>query len=456
MAELFKCPGCAAPLEYEGATMQKCRFCGSNVIVPSGVIRNSSSFGQSGSIEFGDLSALTGTALRVAEIQKLITNGRKIEAIKVFRETFQTGLAEAKDAVEAMERGESVDLRGFSIRTANVSPLRVEVDSAMVKRAAVGVSGTVIAVFGFIALFVVGMFAIFIYTITRVENINIAPTMATPVPRVTETPKTNEPKTLAETLKIGGDGIGAGKFKDNRSVAVTADGRIFSADYQGGRVQSFAPDGSFKLQISADTKRTVDKLVVDRKGTLFVKQGYDVFRFDVETGEARGSIRVDYAADLAIGLDGKLYLPTRKGEIQILNPDGSKARTLQLAAGLNLDRIDQLTVDGAGDLYILDQRNYAVFKLSPDGKLINRFGGRGERSAGRAPKGMFSDLPRGMAVDSQGRLYVLEMERVSIFSPTGAFIDDFKTNQAFAIAIDDSDQVFIASRPFVVAHKMSF
>lgn len=40
------------------------------------------------------------------EIQNLIAQGRKIEAIKVFRETYNVGLKEAKDAVEAMERGQ--------------------------------------------------------------------------------------------------------------------------------------------------------------------------------------------------------------------------------------------------------------------------------------------------------------------------------------------------------------
>ncbi len=39
--------------------------------------------------------------------------GRKIQAIKVFRETFHTGLKEAKEAVEAMERGESINLSDY-------------------------------------------------------------------------------------------------------------------------------------------------------------------------------------------------------------------------------------------------------------------------------------------------------------------------------------------------------
>jgi sugar lactone lactonase YvrE len=433
--------------------MQKCRFCGSNVIVPSGVIRNSPQFGAAGALDFGDLSALTGKALKIAEIQQLIQNGQKIEAIKVFRETFGCGLAESKNAVEAMERGESIDVSGMRIQSAT-SSVNVSHNTEIIRKAAIGIGGSAVAIFLVIGLFITGVFVFAFFMISRTVDraTESEPKMPTPAKQVTQTPAKDEPETIAETLKFGGEGIGAGKFKDNRSIAVTADGLIFSADYQGGRVQAFDADGNFKQQITAETSRTVDKLAVDRRGTLYVKQGYDIFRFDAGTGQPQGSIRIDYASDLALGLDGKLYVPTRRGEIQVLNPDGLKARTLKPSADLNLNSMNHIVIDGSGNITVLD-RNYALFKLSPEGKLINRFGGRGERSAGRAPKGLFSDLPRGLAVDSQGRLYVLEMERVSVFDPERGFIKDFKTNQAFAIALDDKDRVFVASRPFVVAYK---
>jgi ribosomal protein L7/L12 len=42
------------------------------------------------------------------QIRQLIAQRRKIEAIKLYREKTRVGLKEAKDAVEAMERGEPV------------------------------------------------------------------------------------------------------------------------------------------------------------------------------------------------------------------------------------------------------------------------------------------------------------------------------------------------------------
>lgn len=47
------------------------------------------------------------------KVNDLLRVGRKIEAIKIFREVFNTGLKEAKDAVEAIERGEDIDISQF-------------------------------------------------------------------------------------------------------------------------------------------------------------------------------------------------------------------------------------------------------------------------------------------------------------------------------------------------------
>ncbi len=433
--------------------MQKCKFCGSNVIVPSGVIRGSSSFGSSGSLDLGDLSALTGKALKIAEIQRFLQQGQKIQAIKVFRETFGTGLAEAKDAVEAMERGESIDISGMTIQSSPRQVQTVHVDGDVVKKAAIGIGGSMIAMVVGIMLLVGGIivFAFFMIsqTATRVieKSVPVAPT---PKAQAAETPSIAK-----EFLRFGGEGVGAGKFKDNRTVAVAPDGRIFSAELSGGRVQVFDPEGKFQVQITADTNRSVDALEVDRKGTLYILQGYDLKRFDTSTGDELGTTRVDYATDLALGLDGKIYVASRRGEITVLGANGDKQRTIKLAKDLNIGDIKNMAVDGNGNFYVIDSGKYAIFKLSPDGALLNRFAGRSENFGDRTPKGLFASYPTDIAVDSEGRVYASETDRVLIFDSNGNFLNEFATKQVFGIAIDDKDRVFVASRPFVVGYTVS-
>lgn len=52
------------------------------------------------------------TAAGLGPVVELLRSGQKIEAIKRYRELTQVGLKEAKDAVEAMERGEPVPVSG--------------------------------------------------------------------------------------------------------------------------------------------------------------------------------------------------------------------------------------------------------------------------------------------------------------------------------------------------------
>ena len=441
--------------------MQKCKFCRSNVIVPSGVIQSSSFFGRVGAADFGDLSALTGKALKIGEIQQLLQSGNKIEAIKVFRETFGVGLKEAKDAVDAIERGESVDISGMQIHNANARQNFQSNAQNLAAAKKIGytvggsILGTVVITFVLISGAIAGVF----YLVSRSANKAIdrsfiaKPTAATPV----TTKSAAETSIAQEILKFGGEGTGAGKFNDNRTIAVDADGKIYSADYFGGRIQVFDAGGNFQTQIMADTTRTVDALATDRKGNLFVLQGYDVFRINKETGENLGKYRVDSATDLAIGLDGKIYVTTRfDGTITVLSADGVKLNPIQIGKDLNLRNIQQIAVDGTGSLYLLEGINSAIFKLSPDGKLLTRFGGRSNGPSDKAPKAMFSGTPDDLAIDSQGRLYVSQISRISVFDPNGNFLNDFKTTQAFGMALNDKDELFVASRPFVVKYKVSF
>ncbi|HEY8559717.1 MAG TPA: ribosomal protein L7/L12 [Pyrinomonadaceae bacterium] len=523
MTESFRCPSCSAPLEFEGVPVQKCRFCGSSVIVPASVMQSANVFGGAGRLDFGDLSALTGKALKIAEIQRLIQSGQKIYAVKLFRETFGVGLREAKEAVDAMEEGRSIDLSGMRVATSfapagfrsnaeniaeiqsllrggnkieairrfremtgvglkeakdaveaiergenlDISKMQAQSSAARlyiqndphavdtVKKVGVAVGGSilgsVVITFVLIAGAIIGVFYLVSGTIDdAVEKSGPAPIAPRPVPS-----QTAESSIARELLKFGGEGTGAGKFKDNRAVAVDADGKIYSGDRSGGRIQVFDAGGNFQTQIMTGDDRIIDSLGVDRKGNLYALTGYDVRRFSKETGEDLGKYRVDAASDLAVGLDGKLYVATRRGEITVLSSDGTKLQTIKLGKDLGIDWIAQIALDGAGNFFLLDGRNAAVFKIAPDGRLLTRFGGRGEGSPDKMPKTQFYGGGEDLAVDSQGRLYVSQVSRISVFDANGNYLNDFKATQAFGMTFNDQDELFVAARPFVVKYKVS-
>ena len=100
MSQSLNCPSCGAPLDYDLSTNEAvihCPFCRTSVLMPVSLqatgVRPSSGFQQA-----------EGHAQEMREICRLLKAGNKIEAIKLYRDAFHTGLKEAKDAVDAMGR----------------------------------------------------------------------------------------------------------------------------------------------------------------------------------------------------------------------------------------------------------------------------------------------------------------------------------------------------------------
>lgn len=451
MPESFKCPSCGAPLEFEKTAMQKCRFCGSNIIAPS------PRYSQTNAANFVDVSELSGKALKIVEIQQLIRSGNKIQAIKIFRETFSVGLKEAKDSVDAMERGESVDISGMQIKTAKFHASPQNLDA--VKKVGYSIGGSILLTSIIIIIFTLGAIiaGIFLFSSLIDEMVRESGSGETAPTQKTLIPKSGEQKAsiAQEILRFGGEGIGAGKFKDNRTIAVGLDGRIYSADYSGGQIQVFDANGNFQTQISVEAERPLLDLVIDRKDCLFVLQSSEISRFDTKTGKFLGKNKVDYASDLAVGADGKIYAATRKDEIAVMNADGVKTKTIKIGEDTSLEEISKLTIDGAGNFYAIDGKTSIVFKLSPEGKFLARFGGKNVEANNQNTKNTFSFTPRDLAVDSKGRIFVSQISKVSIFDADGNFLDDFETTQTFGITFNDADELFTASRPFVVKYKLN-
>jgi LSD1 subclass zinc finger protein len=248
-------------------------------------------------------------------------------------------------------------------------------------------------------------------------------------------------------LVFGSEGIGPGNFKDARSIALDAQGRIYVGEYSGGRVQVFDSSGKFLTQWSVDPKMPLRGLAADRGGTVYAVQRGEITRYEGMTGKPLGNVgaaggRFD---DVAVAADGGLVAFAQDPYDNIVRIDrsGQASKIIRHAVSGQTDRSEldiRVAVDGLGNVYGLGTFNDAVFKFSPDGRFLTQFGSDGD------DPGQFR-APGAIAVDNQGRVYVADFKGVQIFDPAGRYLNTIKVKGAASgLAFNERGELFVVAR----------
>jgi sugar lactone lactonase YvrE len=182
-----------------------------------------------------------------------------------------------------------------------------------------------------------------------------------------------------------------------------------------------------------------------------------VMKFD-PTGKlvaAFGSGLVNDPHGLYVDRDNNIWLTDFRGKdgkghtVLELGPDGKVLMTLGKpgVAGDGPDTFNSPTdvlIAPNGDIFVADghgaQTNARIVKLSKEGKFIKAWG-----KEGKAP-GEF-DVPHGLAMDSQGRLFVADRanNRIQIFDQDGKFLAEWKQfGRPSGVFIDKNDIIYVA------------
>jgi hypothetical protein len=150
-----------------------------------------------------------------------------------------------------------------------------------------------------------------------------------------------------------------------------------------------------------------------------------LFLLDLASGELRGEAALPKPFGLAAGPDGGLYAVSGNsvGRYDL--------ETQQFKAiAPDLDEPRHLAVDAAGNVSVsLHGKTMQVWKISPDGKVVQKYGVAGGRpEIGKFnPAGMLK--PWNVAVDKHGRLWVAEADpqpkRYSVWNPDGTLWKEF-------------------------------
>ena len=277
---------------------------------------------------------------------------------------------------------------------------------------------------------------------------------------------------------IAGNGIASGSGDGSQAVeatlntpagiAIDAAGNVYIADAFNHRIRQIAPDGVITTlagtgEAGADGDggqardarlRTPLGVALDSGGTLYIADTYNhrIRKVTIDgtistiagTGESGfagdggpgTAAELSYPTSVAVATDGTLYIAdTHNHRVRKLATDG----TITTVAGSGavgysgdggpsaLARLNSprgVAVSGEGKLYIVDRENRRIRMVDTDG-LITTVAGTGSSGfngdRGNAAQATLR-APYGVAVDSQGNLYVADTfnHRVRKVTPEGS------------------------------------
>jgi ribosomal protein L7/L12 len=389
----------------------------------------------------GELQRTIQQAMALAQITQLAQQGQKIEAIKLYRQTFDAGLKASQEAVERLARGESVDT---TITVQAGSAYQPVVTTTTMKKAgaAAGAAGCL----------GVGMLVGVILLFTIVPLL-IA--LAQPGgPLFSLWARLNPAAPARLVLEFGAKGSGVGLFDDPRAIAVDRGGNIYVAEYDDGRVQVFDPAGQALALWMTQKDPYVGGMAVDATGQVLIVYRGKVWRFADLNGEALGALTFTqdlYFNAISATPDGTLLAVANNEDLVRfrLRSNGIDTVIFQdvLSAGAGESgSIRGAAADGLGNMYALvSGEEDAVFKYSQQGRYLSRFGSSGDG------EGQFR-APDAIAVDGYGRVFVSDIHGVQVFDANGRYLDRFEVDGvAFGLTFDATNHLYaVTNRPKVI------
>ena len=151
---------------------------------------------------------------------------------------------------------------------------------------------------------------------------------------------------------------------------------------------------------------------------------------EAQTGKTAGELTIPSPRGVAFDGSGRLLVLSGKSLVRFAAPlDPAKPGTPETVIATGLEDSSGLTIDDKGTLYVSDRGNsHQVKAFTASGKLVRTYGHAGVPKAGPYDSAHMNH-PRGLAVDSQGRLWVAEEDyqpkRVSVWTSDGTLAKTF-------------------------------
>jgi hypothetical protein len=240
------------------------------------------------------------------------------------------------------------------------------------------------------------------------------------------------------------DGTGASaKFSSPSGVAVDGAGNVYVADRYNHRIRKITESGVVSTLAGSGTSGNTDGtgtsakffypsgVAVDGAGNVYVadQNNHSIRKITASgvvstlAGSAQGytdgtgtSAKFDFPMGVAVDGDGNVYVAdygnnrirkiTALGVVSTL-AGGTSGYTDGTGASAKFDYPRGVAVDGAGNVYVADQYNHRIRKITASGVVSTLAGSTSGNTDGTGTSAQFYH-PRGVAVDGAGNVYVAD------------------------------------------------
>lgn len=274
-------------------------------------------------------------------------------------------------------------------------------------------------------------------------------------------------------LEWGSMGTGPGQFRSPQGIAVGLSNEVFVVDALRHDVQKFDSNGmylgSWGGQGSLPGQFSVPYgIATAPDGTVYVSALDRRIQYFTPNGDyigGWGTVGVTEGLVLDVAPDGSVYVADAEdNRIQRFTADGvfllEWGTRCELAAGAGGGCIGQgqgqfnsprgIAVDSDGNVYVSDSLNDRVQKFDGNGTFLGMWGW-GPSSG----DGQFRN-PRGLSTDTSGGVYVTDLfnDRVQKFTPSGGFLTKWGSfgsgpgqfYRAIDVDIDGLGRVYVVDR----------
>ncbi|MBC7976668.1 MAG: hypothetical protein H7138_16970 [Myxococcales bacterium] len=253
--------------------------------------------------------------------------------------------------------------------------------------------------------------------------------------------------TVGELGSADGEGSAA-RFNRPADVVVDASGNVYVADLGNHTIRKITPDGKVSTLAGSagirgsddgtgDASRFSDPiaLAIDDGGTLYVAGGGSGVRKITVAGEvttlARDQ-RISSTTGVAVDGDGNLYVADDQNHVIRKITPAQEVTTFAGTVGMSgsvdgagsaarFDRLAGIARGGDGTLYVADVGAHTIRAVSPTGNVITLAGTASQHGGvdGTGATARF-DTPGGVAVDGAGNMYVADSANHAVRKVTPA------------------------------------